>query len=227
MRTVEAWNLPLKFTPGQGWYYGVSIDWAGQVVEKISGKTLGDYLSENVLQPLGMNDTTWRGHPLPHVGKDRIVPTAYRNAETGELASGPEPFAGPWDKVHGGGAGLCTTATDYAKLLQSLLKSLSGDNSAVLGKTTVDEMFRPQLSKRQSQWLKFITSLFQSGMASDFAPGMLLDHGISGVINLEDSAGKRRKGSMMWAGVCNSHWVSNFLSLKAGYITRWRASSLR
>lgn len=213
--TVEAWNLPLKFTPGQGWYYGTSIDWAGQVVEKLTGQTLGQYMARHVFKPLAMNDSTFRGHPLPHVEDDRIVPTSYRNADTGELASGPELFPSS-NKVESGGAGLCTTAADYAKLLQSLLKSLSGDSGGtLLGKATVDEMFKPQLSRPQSQWLKFITNLFHHGMAADFDPGMPLDHGLSGVINLDDSIGKRKKGSMMWAGVCNSHWVSTTSDLRS------------
>lgn len=209
--TVEAWNTPLKFTPGQGWYYGTGIDWAGQVVEKVTGQTLGQYMAEHVLHPLGMSDTTFRGHPLPHLGPDRIVPTSYRNAETGELASGPELFPSR-NKVESGGAGLCTTAADYAKLLRSLLKSLSGDGGGeLLGKASVDEMFRPQLSGVQSKWLKFLTDLFPVGMVPDFERGMPIDHGISGVINLEDSVGKRKKGSLMWAGVCNGHWVSTIM----------------
>lgn len=210
--TLESWNLPLKFTPGQGWYYGTGIDWAGHVVEKITGQTLGEYMAAHVLRPLGMNDTTFRGHPLPHVRPERIVPTSYRNAETGELASGPELLPSS-NEVHSGGAGLVTTAVDYAKLLQSLLQSLSGDGDGVLllGKPTVDEMFRPQLTPVQHSMFKFIAGLFHQGMAPEFSPEMPLDHGISGVINLEDCAGKRRKGSMMWAGVCNGHWVSTIV----------------
>lgn len=115
--------------------------------------------------------------------------------------------------MESGGAGLCTTATDYAKLLKSLLRSLSGDESGgeLLGKATIDEMFKPQLSEVQHKWLKFITELYRVGMVADFAPGMPINHGISGVINLEDSAGKRKKGSMMWAGVCNGHWASTII----------------
>lgn len=208
--TVEAWNLPLKFTPGQGWYYGASVDWAGQVVEKVTGQTLGDYMAAHVLAPLGMHDTTWRGHPLAHLGEDRIVPTAYRNADTGELAaSGPDLSPSVDPLPHSGGAGLCTTAADYAKLLRSLLQALAGGgDGAVVGQATAREMFTPQLTPVQGKWFRFIMDLFRAGMASEFAEGMPLDHGISGVINLQDSAGKRRKGSMMWAGVCGSHWVS-------------------
>lgn len=204
--SVEAWNTPLKFTPGQGWYYGSSIDWAGQVVEKLTAQTLGAYMAEHLFRPLGMNDTAFRRDALPHV-QDRLVPTAYRDAETGQLASG-DHFLPVEFEVESGGGGLYTTAADYARLLRALLRSSSGGDGALLRKETVDEMFRPQLTDVQRSWLKFLTDLFHDGLSPDFEPGMPLDHGLSGVINMEDSAGKRKKGSMMWAGMCNGHWVS-------------------
>lgn len=144
------------------------------------------------------------------VPRERLVPTAHRDAETGELASGDPPVpAGP-EEVEGGGAGLYTTAADHARFLQALLRSSSGgegEGGLLLRKETVDEMFRPQLTDVQRSWVNFLAGLFREGMTPDFEPGMPLDHGISGVINMEDSAGKRKKGSMMWAGMCNGHWV--------------------
>ncbi|KUI58331.1 Acyltransferase LovD [Cytospora mali] len=204
--TLEIFNTPLKFTPGQGWYYGTALDWAGQVIEKITGKTLGEYMTEHLFKPLGMNDTGFRRDALPQV-QDRTVPNSYRNEDKGELSSGDEPFSGPANpKVHSGGAGLYTTAADYARILQALLQSFAGGDSSLLKKETVEEMFRPQLTDVQRRWLKFLTDMFHDGFAPDFKNGMPLDHGISGVINLEDEPGKRRKGSMMWAGMYNGHW---------------------
>lgn len=203
--SVERWNGPVKFTPGQGWYYGASIDWAGQVVERLTKQTLGEFMAENLFKPLGMSDTAFHPESLAHV-QDRLVPTASRDAETGDLTSGGRPS---WTKgsVDSGGAGLYTTAADFAKLLQSLLKASAGEE-AVLSHDTVEEMFTPQLTSVQKHGLKFLSDLFHDGMVPDFEPGMPLDHGISGVINMEDSPGKRKMGSMMWAGMSNGHWVS-------------------
>ena len=50
-------KLPLRFSPGDRWEYGVSTDVLGRVVEVVSGKTLGEFLNERVLTPLGMTDT--------------------------------------------------------------------------------------------------------------------------------------------------------------------------
>lgn len=204
--SVAAWETPLKFPPGSGWYYGSAVDWAGQVVEAVSGRGLGDYMAENVFGPLGMGDSTFRRDALPHV-RGRTVPTSRRDAGTGELAAGEDPFPALADgDVEGGGAGLYTTAADYAKLLRALLRSLAGGEGALLKRATVEEMVRPQLTEEQGRWLKFLTDLYHDGMVPDFSKGMPLDHGISGVINLEDEPGKRKKGSLMWAGLCNGHW---------------------
>lgn len=210
--TLEIYTVPLKFTPGQGWLYGTSLDWAGQVVEKVTGQTLGAYMAAHVFGPLGMGDTGFRRGDFAHA-RDRTAPTSHRDAETGELAAGKVDFAAPESpEVDSGGGGLYTTAADYAKVLQALLRSLAGSDGALLKKETVEEMFRPQLTGVQKKWLDFLTGLFPAGFVPDFEKGMPLDHGLSGVINLEDAPGKRHKGSMKWSGVYNGHWVSEELS---------------
>jgi len=181
------------------------VDWAGQVLEKITGKSLGEYMAENIFKPLSMEDTTFYRESLPHT-EGRQVECSYRDAETGELSAVPHPVpANP--PINSGGAGLYTTALDHAKVLQALLKaSVSG---GIVRKETVDEMFRPQLSEVQHGMLKYLTDMFHDGMVPDFPPGTSIQHGINGIINLEDVPGKRRKGSMMWLGMANSHWVSS------------------
>ncbi|KAJ6145439.1 hypothetical protein N7470_009334 [Penicillium chermesinum] len=49
-------KLPLLFQPGEGWEYGVGIDWAGLAVERVSGMSLNDYLTTKVFEPLGIKD---------------------------------------------------------------------------------------------------------------------------------------------------------------------------
>ncbi len=53
-------KLPLVHQPGTVFEYSLSFDVLGAVVEKITGKSLGDHLAETVWKPLGMNDTTFR-----------------------------------------------------------------------------------------------------------------------------------------------------------------------
>ena len=58
-----ALELPLAFDPGERWDYGIGIDWAGKAVERASGQSLGDFLSENLFGPIGMTDTGFKLTP--------------------------------------------------------------------------------------------------------------------------------------------------------------------
>ena len=54
-----ALQMPLAFEPGTQWDYGIGIDWAGKMVEQVSGMTLGAYFAEHLTGPLGMSDTAF------------------------------------------------------------------------------------------------------------------------------------------------------------------------
>ena len=56
-------KTPLMFDPGERWEYGINIDWAGKMVEAVSGKQLGEYFQENLFGPLGMNSTGFKITP--------------------------------------------------------------------------------------------------------------------------------------------------------------------
>lgn len=220
--TVEGWSVPMRFPPGEGWYYGGATEFAGLALERITGKKLSDYMSEAVFEPLGMADTTFYRGSLASKLSGRTAPLTMRNPETGALF--PSPWVVPDDPaLLSLGSGLYMTAADHAKVLQSLLKSSAGE-SGLLQKSTVDEMFRPQLTDSQRAVLKMVTDTFREAMIPEFPAGMPLDHGISGIINLEDTPGKRQKGSMMWQGMANGHWVSCFNL--AGKVFAWMAIML-
>jgi len=194
------------------------VDWAGQVLERVTGVQLNDYMAEHIFQPLCMDDTTFLRETLASRVAGRTAPCTMRDTETGTLTVVPTPVPAI-PPVISGGAGLYMTAADHAKFLQSLLQSSAG-SGGLLQKDTVDEMFRPQLTEPQRQMLEARAHASHDAMVPEFAPGMPLDHGISGIINLEDSPGKRRRGSMMWLGMCNSHWVCDSGSgAAAGMIT--------
>jgi CubicO group peptidase (beta-lactamase class C family) len=65
-RALEGWDTSFRFQPGMSWIYGAGFDWAGQALEKVTGQTLGAYLSENVFTPLAMEDTTFRRQDPAH-----------------------------------------------------------------------------------------------------------------------------------------------------------------
>jgi len=56
----KALTTPLLFDPGERWFYGINVDWAGKMVEAASGKKLGQYMHDNILGPLGMDSTGFK-----------------------------------------------------------------------------------------------------------------------------------------------------------------------
>ncbi|KAK1977832.1 beta-lactamase [Colletotrichum cereale] len=195
---LDGFTTPFKFTPGEGWCYGTGIDWACQALEKITGQRLDEYLSENVFGPLGMTDTAFWPETLPHVA-ERTTEWQYRGDDGSSLAPGPAPRNPAPDAIDSGGAGLWTTAKDYGAFLRALL------GGEVVGKETLDAMFVPQLDGRQAGMLKEVADLWGT-LAAEFAPDMELNHSLAGCVNMGDAPGKRRKGSLQWSGMCNSHW---------------------
>src|SRR5476651_45499 len=95
--TMAALSTPLLFDPGEHWEYSIAIDWAGLMVEAVSGKRLDRYMSENIFMPLDMNDTSFARSEerrprkaAVHVRKDGggFSPTDH------ELNQTPEVFQG-------------------------------------------------------------------------------------------------------------------------------------
>ena len=55
----DSLRAPLVFDPGERWEYGIGIDWAGRIIEIVSGLSLGEYLEKHFFTPLAMGDTDW------------------------------------------------------------------------------------------------------------------------------------------------------------------------
>lgn len=112
-------QLPLVSQPGEAYVYGYSTDILGCVVERASGQTLDVFLSERFFKPLGMNDTYFY---LPRGQEERLA-TVYASAN-GKFERAPEGPKGQGHFVDGprrnfsGGAGLLSTARDYAIFLE-------------------------------------------------------------------------------------------------------------
>lgn len=198
----EGFSTPLLFEPGTQWLYGTGIDWAGQLLEKVTGQTLQQYMTANVFDVLGMRDTTFR----PKLSSDpaeraaRTANFAFRSPG-GTLETGPSPL--PDDHpLESGGSGLFSTARDYAKLLQGLMQG------KLLGREGMATLFKPQLNEALQKDLMNKVAKMPEGYAPEYPIGMPANFAFGGMLNLEDIPGKRKAESMMWSGVANSHWVS-------------------
>ena len=109
---------PLMFEPGTRWQYGEGVDWAGRLVETISGATLEDYFQQQILRPLGMVDTSYI---LPAAKFDRLVNLYHREAN-GVLQEDERKFPRPPTSFNGGG-GLYSSAPDYIRFTQMILNA--------------------------------------------------------------------------------------------------------
>lgn len=144
--TVEAIRTlasePLHFEPGDHFRYSLSHDVLAAVVEVISGKRYGDYLREEILLPLGMNET---GFSVPEGQEHRCVTPQYYDPETNTFSE--RPFACAYrlaPDFESGGAGLITTPRDYALFADALACGGTGKTGArILSPATVDMMRTP------------------------------------------------------------------------------------
>ena len=123
--------------------YGFSIDVLGAVIEVLSGKTLGEYLKENIFDPLGMKDT---GFFVPAEKHDRIA-TLYHIQENLKPEKRDYPSAAP--AFESGGGGLFSTVRDYSRFAQMLLHKGTLDGVRILGRKTIDLISTDHLTPEQ------------------------------------------------------------------------------
>jgi len=135
-------SLPFDAHPGEKFVYGFSTDILGHIVEKASGQSLDEFMRTRIFVPLGMTDTSFF---LPPAKRDRFA-TVYAAKTGGGLERAPNPQRGQGDYVEGprmafsGGAGLLSTASDYARFLQMLSNGGELNGARLLSPKTVELM---------------------------------------------------------------------------------------
>ena len=144
---------PLAFHPGSSWRYGTGADIIGAVVEAASGMRFGAYLEKYFFGPLGMKDT---GFFVPEEKRDRLVAVYQADGRGGLI-----PYLGDHLGIlngmnkspafESGGAGLVSTADDYARFAQMLLNGGELDGVRVLQPRTVEFMASGRLTETQRE----------------------------------------------------------------------------
>ena len=192
---------PLVFDPGERWEYGINIDWAGQLVERLSGQRLEQFFKDHIFAPLQMRDT---GFVVGPSQRQRLAGMHERQPD-GSLTS--IPFEIPQDpEFFVGGGGLYSTGTDYLRFLRMLLGNGQLDGVQVLKPETVAEMNKNQIGDLNVTLLK--TTMPGSSNDAEFFPGMPKKWGLAYMINAEDAAVGRSAGSLAWAGLANTYfWI--------------------
>ena len=149
-------GLPLLFNPGEKFEYSLGVDVLGRLVEVLSGKPLDEFFRTRIFEPLGMKDTYF----YPPDGKLERLATAYTYYDEKGLNRFPDtpitesaftysadyPARGP-KKLFSGGAGLVSTATDYARFCQMMLDGGKVGSTRLLSRKSVELMTQDQLGK--------------------------------------------------------------------------------
>ena len=210
-----ALTTPLLFDPGEKWDYGINIDWAGKMVEAVSGQKLGEYLSENLLGPLGMTDTAFRITDTMRARLARI----HQRAEDGTLEPQMELEISQDPEFEMGGGGLYGTVGDYLRFIRMILNRGRADGEQVLKPETVDMMSRNQMGNLRVGALE--TAIPTLSNDAEFFPGMAKSWGLTFMINNEQAPTGRSAGSLGWAGLANSYfWIDPAKGIGGAYLTQ-------
>ena len=149
-------SVPLLFNPGERFEYSLSVDVLGRLVEVLSGKPLDEFFKTRIFDPLGMKDTYFY-LPDDKVARLATVYTYYDGKGLNRFPDTPitegtftysadYPYRGP-KKLFSGGAGLSSTASDYARFCQMMLNGGKLGNVRLISRKTVELMSHDQLGK--------------------------------------------------------------------------------
>ena len=207
---------PLLFDPGEKWEYGTNLDWAGQVVEGITGKRLGEVFQSRIFNPLGITDMTFE---LNDSLRARLAGVHARGADGSlspmdfELPSAPE--------IHMGGHGLYGTVGDYMRFIRMWLNDGMGPHGRVLKPETVLMAEKNQLGDMKISALPGVIPSLSNN--AEFFPGQPKSWSFSFMVNDEQAPTGRPAGALGWAGLANLfYWIDR----KNGYGGFWATQIL-
>lgn len=212
-RENAALKTPLLFDPGERWEYGISIDWVGKIVERVSGKKLGEYMKENIFDPLGMSNTTFKITP------DMLENMAKIHHRGDDDSFEPLDLVLQEPELESGGGGLYSTVGDYLKFVKMILNKGATIGHQILKPETVEMMSQNQMGNCRVCELKAALPVFTNDV--EFFPGMEKTWGISFMINTEQAPTGRTAGSLAWAGMANSYyWIDLTMRIGGIYATQ-------
>ena len=212
--------LPLKFSPGTRWNYGVSTDVCGHLVEHFSGMALDRFVAERIAGPLGMRDS---GFAVPAEAAERFA-ACYQHKAPGAYQLQDDPktsrYISPPTFLSGGG-GMVGTIDDYHRFAKMLLNKGELDGARLLGRKTVDYMAANHLPGGRD-----LAAMGQPVFSETPYEGIGFGLGFSVVVsptaaNVLDSAGE-----FAWGGAASTYfWVDPVEEVIAVFLTQLLPSS--
>jgi len=208
-------RTPLMFDPGERWQYSTGIDWAGRIVELVSGERLDVYFRKHILDPLGMKDTAFVLSPQQRARQASV----HRREPNLSLVPQPMERQQPDRKSFSGGGGIYSTAPDYLTFIRMLLRGGSLDGVRILRPDTVASMGQNQIGDIEAGVLKSMVPASSNDV--DFFPGIRLRWGFGHMINMQPIADGRSAGSLTWGGLFNTYyWIDPGRRIAAVFMTQ-------
>jgi CubicO group peptidase (beta-lactamase class C family) len=194
-------QLPLEFTPGEGWNYSVGIDVIGYLVEKISGQSFADFVRGKILEPLGMTDTDFL---VPPEKLSRFASCYY--AKAGKLVlfdDGQKSTYATPPNLESGGGGLAGTADDYLRFCRMLLGGGVLDGVRLLSPKTISLMTMNHLpgGREMTQMMANTATFNESGYA-----GVGFGLGVSVTTNVARTGLPGTVGEYSWGGAAGTYF---------------------
>jgi CubicO group peptidase (beta-lactamase class C family) len=186
-------SLPLHHTPGENFTYSEGLDVLGYFIEVVSGLPFDEFLRTRIFDPLGMNDTWFY---LPNGKHDRLVSVQHKVGENWEkypvtFYDTDYPIKGA-KRFFSGGAGLSSTAKDYATFLQMYLNEGELNGVRLLSRTTVRSIMENQIGDIWKDGPKYYGLAF----------GLVNQKG-------EDLGGLGSEGTFDWGGYFNTQYFAD------------------
>lgn len=199
----ERYGHALAYEPGTSWEYGTAIDWAGQVVEKLTGQSLEDHFRKHIFEPLGIEDITFWIDKHPDV-KARLAKMTIRPAPDDKVVDYNGPLFTDGLEECFGGQGAYADLGHYFEILYSILV----DDEKLLKKETTAQMFKPQLSSDGSRKV-LNTEMGKGGklFIGEMPDSKDYEWGLGALLIGNDIPGWRKKGRLIWSGMPNIYWV--------------------
>lgn len=193
-------TIPLAFQPGTRWLYSSSLDLAGRVIEVAAGQPFDDYLRENILDPLGMIDTSFA---VP-AGKQPRLAALYAATQDGASIRVPAPLIPKWGTekvIPMGGSGLFSTMDDYARFVQMLLGKGAFEGRLILKEDSVAQMMTNQLPRAMGDTPLSAAARF--GLGGEVGG---LGFGLGGSVMLDPvkAGGIGHAGEYAWGGAAST-----------------------
>ena len=206
-------DFPRQFESGTRFLYGTSTDWAGKLVEKVSGMTLEAYFKKKIFKPLGIKSTYYN---VPEKAKKRIASMGNRGEEgksklreiEGDTQSPNRYPVGKTTKFSGG-SGLFSTPSDYTDILQCMLNYGAYKGGSILKRETVEKMTENHIGD---------ISLDPTGWHYDPATccnfnGLMDKESKWGLAFMIDNTPKsygRKAGAVLWGGYRNTYFYIDY-----------------